>query len=298
MDLFKFAQGQNLPHSSLYVVATPIGNLADISIRGLYILNQVDGIACEDKRHSSLLLNAYGISKPLYALHEHNEKAASAHIIQKLNNGERWAYISDAGTPGVSDPGAVLVEAVRSAGFLAIPIPGASALTTAISVAGNFLHQMEGRFQFLGFLPSKSTQRELLIKTVANTPTCSFFYEAPHRVEATLKTIHQILNPQKKVLIAKELSKIHEHIVVIEAGEILNWMNTQDSWQGEYVLGIEGQIKESKALDFDENTLAWINSLTPHLSHKDLSEVVAEVSGISKKEVYKQLLNLKDDTEK
>ena len=298
MDLFKFAQGQNLPNKSLYVVATPIGNLADISIRALYILNQVDGIACEDKRHSSALLNAYGISKPLYALHEHNEKTASAHIIQKLNDGERWAYVSDAGTPGVSDPGAVLVEAVREAGLLAIPIPGASALTTAISVAGNFLQEMEGRFQFLGFLPSKATQRELVIETAAKTPTCSFFYEAPHRIEATLKTIHQSLAKHKKVLIAKELSKIHEHVIVIQAGQILDWMNTQDSWQGEYVLGIEGQLKEAKSLDFDENTLAWIHSLNEHLSHKDLSEVVAEVSGISKKEVYKQLLNLKDNQDK
>jgi 16S rRNA (cytidine1402-2'-O)-methyltransferase len=298
MDLLKFAQGQNLPSSSLYVVATPIGNLADISIRALYILNQVDGIACEDKRHSSALLNAYGISKPLYALHEHNEKTASAYIIQKLNDGERWAYVSDAGTPGVSDPGAVLVEAVREAGYLAIPIPGASAITTAISVAGDFLKEMEGHFQFLGFLPNKATQRELVIKTAANMPICSLFYEAPHRIEATLKTIYESLAGQKKVLIAKELSKIHEQVIVIQAEQILDWMNAQTSWQGEYVVGIEGHIKESKSLDFDDNTLIWINSLSKHLSHKDLSEVVAEVLGASKKEVYKQLLNHKDIQDK
>lgn len=298
MDLFKFAQGQSLPNSSLYIVATPIGNLADISIRALHILNQVDGIACEDKRHSSALLHAYGISKPLFALHEHNEKAASAHIIQKLTSGERWAYISDAGTPGISDPGSVLVEAVRAAGFLAIPIPGASALTTAISVAGNFLHEMEGRFQFLGFLPNKGAQRDLVIKAAADAPTCSFFYEAPHRIEATLKTIHQSLATHKKVFIAKELSKIHERIVVIEAGQILDWMSAQESWQGEYVVGIQGTAKEAKSPNFDENTLVWINALSQHLSHKDLSEVVAEVSGISKKEVYKQLLDLKDNPKK
>lgn len=117
MDIFKYAHGQSFPAGTLYLVPTPIGNLADITIRALHILSLVDGIACEDKRHSAMLLNAYGISKPLYALHEHNEISASAYLLEKLRNGERWAYISDAGTPGISDPGAILCEEIKKGGY-------------------------------------------------------------------------------------------------------------------------------------------------------------------------------------
>ena len=293
MDLFKFAEGQNLPKGALYVVATPIGNLADITIRALYVLQQVDGIACEDKRHSSSLLSAYAISKPLLAIHEHNEKSSSALIIEKLKLGERWAYISDAGTPAISDPGSVLVQEVRAAGFNVFPLPGASAITTAISASGDFLNKTEGAFQFLGFLPTKAGQRTLAIEKAANAIVGSFFYEAPHRVQATLKAFHDLLDKERKVFIAKELSKIHENIQIIRAGDIPDWMDQVNSWQGEYILGIEGSNTTLVPSGFDENTLKWINLLQGHLSHKNLSEIVSTVSNIPKKEVYKQLLELK-----
>ena len=293
MDLFKFAEGQSFPSSSLYVVATPIGNLADITIRALYILQQVDGIACEDKRHSSSLLNAYGISKPLFAIHEHNEKSSSNHIIEKLKLGERWAYVSDAGTPGISDPGSVLTQEVVAAGFKVIPIPGASAITTAISASGDLLQKTEGAFQFLGFLPTKAGQRATTIETAASNCVGSFFYEAPHRIEATLKALHDLLDKDRKVFVAKELTKIHENITFLKAGDILNWMKTIGSWQGEYVIGIEGCNPSVSISSFDENTLRWIKQLQKHLSHKDLSEIVSVICDIPKKEAYKELLSLK-----
>ena len=293
MDLFKFAEGQNLPKGALYVIATPIGNLADITIRGLYILQQVDGIACEDKRHSSSLLSAYGISKPLLAIHEHNEKSSSAQVIEKLRNGERWAYISDAGTPAISDPGSVLVAEVRAAGFHVLPLPGASAITTAISASGDFLHKSEGAFQFLGFLPTKAGQRTAAIESAAHATVGSFFYEAPHRIQATLKAFHDLLDQDRKVFVAKELSKIHENIEVIKAGDIPDWMNQINSWQGEYVIGIEGCGTPHQPSEFDESTLQWIKLLQPRLSHKDLSEIVSTIYNLPKKDVYKQLLDLK-----
>lgn len=293
MDLFKFAEGQNLPSGTLYVVATPIGNLADITIRALYVLQQVDGIACEDKRHSSSLLNAYGISKPLLAVHEHNEKSSSAQIVEKLKLGERWAYISDAGTPAVSDPGSVLVQEIRSAGLKVIPIPGASAITTAISACGDFLQKTEGSFQFLGFLPTKAGQRTIAIEAALAATVTSFFYEAPHRIQTTLKAFHDLLDEDCRIFVAKELTKIHENIQIIRAGDIPGWMAQIDSWQGEYIVGIEGVGASNAPSNFDENTLKWVKELQLHLSHKDLSEIVSTVSGMPKKDVYKQLLDLK-----
>ena len=159
MDLLSFARNQNVPPGALYIVATPIGNLADMTIRGIHILSVVDGIACEDKRHTANLLSSYGIQRPLMALHQHNEHEASELLLQKLKSGERWAYVSDAGTPGVSDPGAILVKLARNAGVQVIPIPGASAITALISASGELFQQQDGQFHFWGFLPQKSAKK-------------------------------------------------------------------------------------------------------------------------------------------
>ena len=294
MDLFKFAHGQSFPPGTLYLVPTPIGNLADITIRALHILNQVDGIACEDKRHSSMLLNAYGISKPLYALHEHNEISASAHLLEKLRNGERWAYISDAGTPGISDPGAILCAEVTKAGYQVSPLPGPSAITAAVSGAGDFLKHGNGGFQFLGFLPAKANQRDELLKVAATSHVGSFFYEAPHRIESTLKSICAQLDGERKVLIAKELSKIFEEIKVIAVRDLADWMKSIDSWQGEYVLGIEGVARNESPTSFDESTLQWISAINGRIGHKELSEIIAQITGISKKDAYRELIEKKE----
>lgn len=290
MDFFKFAVSQNLPTGALFLVPTPIGNLADITIRALHILQQVDGIACEDKRHSGMLLNAYGISKPLHAIHDHNEISASAYVIEKLKEGQRWAYISDAGTPGISDPGALLTQEVRQAGLPVIPLPGASAITTTISAAGDFLKNSEGDFQFLGFLPNKATQRDNAIRTVLSSPMASFFYEAPHRVEGTLRAMSELIVDDRRVLIAKELSKIFEDISVIHASELNQWINSIDSWQGEFVIGIEAAPQDEKMSQMDETTLKWVALLENQIGHKDLSEIVSEITGLPKKDAYKELL--------
>ena len=293
MDLFKYAQGQTFPVGTLYLVATPIGNLADITIRALHILMQVDGIACEDKRHSSSLLNAYGISKPLYAIHEHNEKSASQYIIEKLAQGERWAYISDAGTPGISDPGATLCNEVRLAGFSTVPLPGSCAVVTAISAAGDFLNNSNGLFQFLGFLPTKSTQRDAMINLAINSHVASFFYEAPHRIEATLKALATNVVSNQRIFVAKELTKIFEEITILHPQEITQWLTEVKSWQGEYVLGIEAAPTKPTESTFDETTLAWIKAIDTEIGHKDLSEIISKVTGMPKKDAYKHLLELK-----
>lgn len=293
MDFFKFAYNQTLPTGALFLVPTPIGNLADITIRALHILQQVDGIACEDKRHSGTLLSAYGISKPLYAIHDHNEISASAYIIDRLKQGERWAYISDAGTPGISDPGALLANEVMKVNLPVIPLPGASAITTAISGAGDFLRNSDGQFQFLGFLPSKATQREAIIEEALKASVCSFFYEAPHRVEATLKAIAALIGSGQRVLIAKELSKIFEEITIIEGADLNEWITQVKSWQGEFVIGIEAAPKQEKASALDEVTLQWVEALGDEIGHKDLSEIIARITGMPKKDAYKELLSLK-----
>ena len=169
LSSFDFLKQQDLPAGALYMVATPIGNLGDVTLRALHVLNAVDGIACEDTRHSAALLQQFGIHKKCMALHEHNEISGAQTIIQRLLNNERWAYISDAGTPGVSDPGARLVNEVQKAGLRVMPVPGASAVSSAISAAGSVMHSSEGRFQFLGFWPNKTKDRDACLQDISSS---------------------------------------------------------------------------------------------------------------------------------
>ncbi len=177
------AGGQQYPAGTLYVVATPIGNLADLSLRALHVLALCDTIACEDTRHTGALLRHLGLEKPLLALHEHNESSAAARVIGLLTEGRRVAYVSDAGTPAISDPGAALVAAVRQAGLRAVPIPGASSAVAAVSVAGDGRAQ---GFRFVGFLPAKGGERRTSVQAVAACPEQQVLFEAPHRIESLL----------------------------------------------------------------------------------------------------------------
>jgi 16S rRNA (cytidine1402-2'-O)-methyltransferase len=181
-----FLKQQDLPAGALYMVATPIGNMGDITLRALHVLNVVDGIACEDTRHSAALLQQFGIHKKCLALHEHNEVGGAQTVIQSLANNERWAYISDAGTPGVSDPGARLVQEVQNAGFRVIPIPGASSVPCAISASGSVMLNSEGRFQFLGFWPNKAKDRDAIVQDICSSKKASIFFESPHHIKETL----------------------------------------------------------------------------------------------------------------
>ena len=181
------AAAQHYPQGALYVVATPIGNLADITLRALHVLQLADTVACEDTRHTQALLRAYGIDKSahqLLAVHQHNEAEAAQQVVQRLQQGQRVAYVSDAGTPGVSDPGARLAQAVREAGLRSVPLPGASSITTALSAAGAVAHSAEqGGFVFAGFLPVKQAERAAAVQVLAGEPRCVVLLEAPHRIQ-------------------------------------------------------------------------------------------------------------------
>ncbi|MBT8552171.1 16S rRNA (cytidine(1402)-2'-O)-methyltransferase [Polynucleobacter paneuropaeus] len=298
LDSFDFLKQQDLPTGALYVVATPIGNLGDITLRALHILKAVEGIACEDTRHSVALLQQFGIHKKCLALHEHNEMAGAQTIIQHLANHERWAYISDAGTPGVSDPGARLVQAVHAAGFRVIPIPGASAVAAAVSVGGSVLTAAEGRFQFLGFLPNKTKERDALLIQIQKSVQASIFFESPHHIQDTLKLIGKALEPDRELMIGRELTKKFEQISFIRAADIPEWLTQSSSLKGEFVVMVAGR-RVSKDLVSDDLLSLWVKALKPYLGSKEIAAVLSQTLSVSKKEAYQAAIDSKaGDTKK
>ena len=212
-----FLKQQDLPSGTLYMVATPIGNMGDITLRALHVLNSVDGIACEDTRHSAPLLRQFGIHKKCIALHDHNELSGAQTVIEHLSKHERWAYISDAGTPGISDPGARLVEQVQNAGYRVIPIPGVSSVSCAISASGSVMLNSDGRFQFLGFWPHKTKDRDALLEDILLSNKVSIFFESPHHIRETLLLLEDSLENDRPLLICRELTKKFEELVSIKA---------------------------------------------------------------------------------
>jgi len=217
--------------ATLYVVATPIGNLADITIRALDTLKAVDLIVCEDTRHSRRLLDHYGVRKPLQSGHSHNESQSAATVIQKLKDGRDVAYISDAGTPGLSDPGQVLVRAVRDAGFPVVPLPGASAFTAILSVAG-----YRGRsVSFEGFLSPKAGKRRNQLSELLAAKKTFVLYESPHRILKLMKDLAD-LDAERPVLIGRELTKIHEELLEGSAMDVLTELENRSTIKGEFVL--------------------------------------------------------------
>ena len=290
-----FLKQQDLPAGALYMVATPIGNLGDITLRALHVLNAVDGIACEDTRHSAALLQQFGIHKKCLALHEHNEISGAQTVIQHLANNERWAYISDAGTPGVSDPGAKLVNEVQKAGLRVIPIPGASAVSGAISAAGSVMHNSEGRFQFLGFWPNKTKERDAFIQDISSSKKASIFFESPHHIKETLALLANHLEPDRQLLVCRELTKKFEQLVSIQAQEITNWLNTADSLKGEFVIVVAGRSANNDEAPEHASLLLWANALSPYLGSKEIAAVLSQTLGIPKKEAYQIALDAKTE---
>jgi len=297
LSSFDFLKLQDLPAGALYMVATPIGNMGDITLRALHVLNLVDGIACEDTRHSAPLLQHFGIHKKCVALHEHNEIAGAQTIIERLAQNERWAYISDAGTPGVSDPGARLVNAVQKAGFRIIPIPGASAVSSAISASGSVMLPSEGRFQFLGFWPNKAKERGSLIQDICNNSKTSIFFESPHQIRDTLITLSKELEPQRQVLVGRELTKKFEQLVTLTAADIPEWLEKAESLRGEFIVLVAG--RQASADEAPEHTalLLWANALSPYLGSKEIATVLSQTLGLSKKEAYQVALDAKAEKE-
>jgi 16S rRNA (cytidine1402-2'-O)-methyltransferase len=290
---FEFLKQQDLPARALYMVATPIGNLGDITLRALHVLNTVDGIACEDTRHSAALLQQFGIHKKCIALHEHNEISGAQTVIQHLANNERWAYISDAGTPGVSDPGARLVNEVEKAGFRVIPIPGASAIAAVISASGSAMLSSEGRFQFLGFWPNKTKERDAYLQDIASSKKTSLFFESPHHIRETLLLLANHLEPERKVLVGRELTKKFEQIVALDAGQLTQWVNDAESLKGEFVILVAGRQASNDEAPDHSHLLKWANALSPYLGSKEIAAVLSQTLGLTKKEAYQATLDVK-----
>ena len=276
------------------MVATPIGNLGDITLRALHVLNTVDGIACEDTRHSAALLQQFGIHKKCIALHEHNEISGAQTVIQHLANNERWAYISDAGTPGVSDPGARLVNEVEKAGFRVIPIPGASAIAAAISASGSAMLSSEGRFQFLGFWPNKTKERDAYLQDLGSSKKTSLFFESPHHIRETLLSLANHLESTRKVLVGRELTKKFEQIVALEAGQLTQWLSNAESLKGEFVILVAGRQSSNDEASDHSHLLKWAKALSPYLGSKEIAAVLSQTLGLTKKEAYQAALDAKE----
>ncbi|MBA4264937.1 MAG: 16S rRNA (cytidine(1402)-2'-O)-methyltransferase, partial [Comamonadaceae bacterium] len=215
------------------MVATPIGNMADIGLRALQVLSMVDTVACEDTRHTASLLQAYGLHKPLLALHEHNEAEAAQTVVARLREGQRVAYVSDAGTPGVSDPGARLAAVVTAAALRCVPIPGASSITALLSVAGEA--GWDGRFVFAGFLSPKAGERKREVLQIGAEASACVLLEAPHRIEALANDLATL--GERRLTIGRELTKQFEEVVQIEASAFPAWLAGESHrTRGEFVL--------------------------------------------------------------
>ncbi len=284
--LWQAAAQQQFPTHALYLVATPIGNLTDISVRALVTLSKVDAIACEDTRHSKTLLNQYGIQKPLIAAHEHNENEAAQHIIERLQRGERIALITDAGTPAISDPGARVVAQVHAAGLRVVPIPGASAVVTALSAAGT-----EHGFSFVGFLPPKAAARAQTLSQWQNRPEALVFYEAPHRLHDTIAALAQAFS-LRRLTIARELTKLYEDFVTIDLNAASAWLAQAAEPRGEYVL-----VLHEAPANTTNNVATWHETLVVLLKELPLKQAVAltvTLTHAPKNEVYAHALSLKN----
>jgi 16S rRNA (cytidine1402-2'-O)-methyltransferase len=270
----------------LYVVATPIGNLGDITLRAIDVLKRADRIAAEDTRNTRGLLSHLGISARLVALHAHNERRATQALVRAIANGEAVALVSDAGTPAVSDPGAELVAAVRDAGSKVIPIPGASALTAALSASG----MMFDGAVFAGFLPVKGSERREKLASLAAGPWAIVLFEAPHRVAATLGDLHEALG-ERDVVIARELTKRFETIARVPLAQAQAFVQADDDRRrGEFVLVIEGRPVE-RASGFDPS--AVLQALLAELPLKQAVALATKITGGKRNALYALALELK-----
>lgn len=272
------------------MVATPIGNLADITLRALHVLNLVDAVACEDTRHTAALLRHYGIERRLLAVHEHNEREASQAVVARLAAGERVAYVSDAGTPAVSDPGARLVAAVREAGHPVVPVPGVSSTTAALSVAGDL---GEGGFRFVGFLPAKGRELAEAVQGLAGRHEAQVLFEAPHRIEALAQAL-AVACPQRRLTVGRELTKQFEDIVNLDCGELPAWL-AEDAFRrkGEFVLVLHGQQPASAAPDALTRAEPALKALLEALPLKQAVNLAAQLTGAPRNALYERALALK-----
>jgi len=275
----------------LYVVATPIGNLGDITLRALEVLKSVDAIAAEDTRHTSGLLSHFGISKKLIAVHEHNEHQSAEKLLLQLNSGENIALVTDAGTPGISDPGAVVVDFVRKAGIKVVPIPGVSAVITALSASGI----AQNGFLFHGFLPASGAARRKALEALKAQTVTLVFYEAPHRIVESIVDMTNVLGAERRITIARELTKTFETIHRCNLADAEAWLQADSNQQrGEFVLLVEAAaIKDAD--EISEDTLRILKLLLADLPLKQAVKLATEITAEKKNVLYELALKLKTD---
>ncbi|HMN20959.1 MAG TPA: 16S rRNA (cytidine(1402)-2'-O)-methyltransferase [Ottowia sp.] len=280
------AGAQHYPAGALYVVATPIGNLADITLRALHVLALADAVACEDTRHTGQLLRAYGIDgKPLLALHQHNEREASAAVLARLQRGERIAYASDAGTPAVSDPGARLVAACAAAGLRVVPLPGASSVVAAVSVAGL---AGDGQFVFRGFLPARAGERQAAVAALAAEARAVVLLEAPHRIAELALALAAL--GARPLTVARELTKQHEQIATLTCSGLPAWLAADAQRQrGEFVLVLHPAAEADDADDAER----LLRLLLSELPLKSAVRLAAEITGEARNALYARALALR-----
>lgn len=290
------AGAQHYPQATLYVVATPIGNLADITLRALHVLQLADVVACEDTRHTQGLLRAYGIDRPgaqLMAVHQHNEAEAAQAVVARLAQGQRVAYVSDAGTPGVSDPGARLVAAVREAGHRVLPLPGASSVTTLLGAAGLVAAPGDegSAFVFAGFLPSKAGERDIAVQALAAEPRSVVLLEAPHRIEALARALAVLGG--RRVTVGRELTKQFEEIATVEARALPEWFAAgRDRTRGEFALALHPVAVRGDDGAESDRVLRLL--LAEGLPVKGAVRLAAEITGASRNALYDAALAIRN----
>lgn len=275
----------------LYIVATPIGNLEDISLRALRILKEVDLIAAEDTRHTRILLSHYDIRTPLTSYHEHNEKTQAPRLVERLQRGQNLALVSDAGTPAISDPGfRLVVEALRAAVRI-VPLPGPSALATVLSASG----LPTDRFIFEGFLPAKKQERETRLQGLRNESRTLVFYEAPHRLKESLVALQRILG-DRAIVIAREVSKIHEEFLRGSIEQVLTQLAEREV-KGEITLVVRGAGGQAQVSE-EELTAEILRMADEGIGVKQISELLGERYQLAKRDVYRLALTIRKSAEK
>ncbi len=280
------------PGPALYLVATPIGNLEDITLRALHVLKEVDQIACEDTRHTQKLLNHYGITTRTISYHEHNEMTRAAELVKEMQEGASVALVTDAGMPGISDPGYRLISLAIRHHVPVVPIPGASAFLAALVASG----LPTDSFRFSGFLPAKRGERRAALEAVRTSPRTQVFYEAPHRIVETLADVVEVLGDARHVVIAREVTKLHEEFLRGRAGEILAALQARGAVKGEITLLI-GKAEEEEEARVGTGALARPGvkqrvaqiMVEEQVDEKAALKKVAKERGISKSEAYREL---------
>jgi 16S rRNA (cytidine1402-2'-O)-methyltransferase len=280
------AGGQQYPPGCLYIVATPIGNLADLTLRAIHVLAIVDVVACEDTRVSATLLRHLGLDKPLVALHAHNEQQAASALLERLARGESVACVSDAGTPAISDPGAALVARAAAAGHRVVPVPGASSAAAAVSAAGDTLGD---GFRFVGFLPAKGAERRARLAACLADGCTAVLFEAPHRIEALLASLAEAA-PARRVTVCRELSKQFETVATMPAATLPAWLAADaNRARGEFVLVLHA-APTAAAEALPAEALATLKVLLRELPLKQAVALAAELSGAPRNALYEEAL--------